>query len=364
MNLPISSDTCFHPWYVLGAGAMGCLWAIHLTQHLQRRQCAVLAAKPLAEQVAEQQRLPSQSAVCLLLRDQHALQRYPGAVTLEHGQQQNAALTTRITLPARALDTATPATLKIHRLLLSCKAHDAAAAINSVSPFLADNAIVVLLQNGIRFQQQLSDCRPPGTVFCLSTSFGAWLRKPFHSVAAGAGQTWLGHLYQHPAPSLQQSLQQTLQQLLSELPQQAMNISLDHNMSQRLWEKLAINCAINGLTVIYDCHNGELLTRADARQHCQALCEEISHLLQQIPQAPAMPELWQRVQQVATGTANNISSTLQDIRHQRPTEITQLNGYLCDLAAQHHLPCPLNQQVLEAVLESSRLSQISRSSQA
>lgn len=315
---------------------MGCLWSAAMIQHLQDKVT---------------------SPVTLLLRDSDALDRYPGMLTVE-SSNSGFTSTNSVTVPALPVSDTRPGSRRFARLLLSCKAHDAAAALASVADFIDDQSIIVLLQNGVNFQQQLSSTRPAGTVFSLSTSYGAWLRKPFHTVAAGSGESWLGHLYTRNTPALEQAQRQ----LLAELPQAAMNISIDNNMSQRLWEKLAINCAINGLTVIYNCRNGELLTNPVAREHCELLCREITQLMHQIPRAPEMPELWLRVQQVTQATALNISSTLQDIRQQRRTEIEHLNGYLCDLARQYHLPCPLNQQVLAAVLESARLTKTTPSS--
>jgi len=128
-----------------------------------------------------------------------------------------------------------------------------------------------------------------------------------------------------------------------------MNISVDPQMSRRLWLKFAINCAINPLTVVYDCQNGALLSNDHAREHLQNLCTEISWLLGSLPDVPELPDLWQQVQQVAQATEHNYSSTLQDIRNNKATEIEHLTGWLCALASRHQLACPLNQQLLQAI---------------
>lgn len=295
---------------------MGCLWA--------------LALRP--------------TPVTLLLRDAQTLASYPGVVTLESATAGEPALS--VALAAQTVSN--PDAAPIRRLLMCCKAQDADAAFASVRPQLADDAVIVIMQNGIRFQRELSRQRPPGTVFCLSTSFGAWRRQPFHIVPAGRGESWLGHLYNTPDADLM------LQQLRLELPSARMNIQPEPDMLQRLWQKFAINCAINGLTVMYNCRNGELLSIAAAREHCERLCQEITRLMQALPETPAMPDLWRHVQQVAAATQDNVSSTLQDIRSGRPSEIDHFNGYLCELAERHHLPCPLNREVLSAVLSPVR----------
>jgi 2-dehydropantoate 2-reductase len=68
-----------------------------------------------------------------------------------------------------------------------------------------------------------------------------------------------------------------------------------------------------------------------------------------LPECPALPDIWEQVKQVAQATEHNYSSTLQDIRNHKTTEIEHLNGWLCELASRHQLACPLNQQLLQAV---------------
>ncbi|MDO9475671.1 MAG: ketopantoate reductase C-terminal domain-containing protein, partial [Pseudohongiella sp.] len=134
-------------------------------------------------------------------------------------------------------------------------------------------------------------------------------------------------------------------------PVSAMHIQIDQDMSARLWLKFAVNCAINAMTVFYNCQNGALLSNPIAKQHLEKLCIEISTLLAALPECPALPDLWQHVQQVATATEHNYSSTLQDIQRGKPTEIAHLNGWLCELAACHQLPCPLNIALLNHVIQ-------------
>jgi len=304
-------------WHILGAGAMGCLWACALANPLRQ------PGHPVTQ-------------VTLLLRDQATLADYPGQV-------RSSDLDRPLSIPAIAITGHPGQTLvQIDNLLVSTKAQDTLAAVASVASQLSSGARIVLLQNGLKVQQQLSQRYGADRVFCLSTSHGAWLRAPFDVVHAGNGEAWLGQLGPGDASS-----RARLQSLLALLPARELNIQTDDNITARLWRKLAINCAVNALTVIHDCRNGELLNMAQARQTLASLCTEISTVLQAIPGAPAMVDLQAQVDRVLTVTADNVSSTLQDIRRGRPTEIDHLNGYLGELANHHHIPCPVNEAVLQ-----------------
>ncbi len=293
-------------WHILGAGAMGCLWAARLVQQ--------------------------GASVTLLLRTKEDLRHHAdagGQITLEEQE-----VLQRIPVQAQL---ATSVITPIQLLLATTKAQHVETALASVRHAIAPPTRIVLLQNGIKAQRRASAKFGAQRVYCLSTSQGAWLRAPLHVVHAGSGETWLGQLGH--AASLESTLVQSL-------PIAAMGIRTDPDIEGRLWRKLAINCAVNALTVIYDCRNGALLTHAQARRELLALCAEIDTLYAALPETPALNDLVGQVDAVLTATAQNFSSTLQDFRRGKGSELAELNGYLCELAHTHKLDCRLNEDVL------------------
>lgn len=304
-------------WHVLGAGAMGCLWAA-----------------AIAQQAA--------ASVSLLLRNPTTLAAYPGFIRCDN-------TAAKISLPAFAITDMPAGESTINYLLVATKAHHTLAALASVQPMLHPQTRIVLLQNGLKSQREATQLYGNKRVYCLPTSHGAWLRKPFEVVHAGKGEAWLGQLHTEPESSEDQ-----LSSLLAVLPGRELNIHADTNIETRLWQKLAVNCAINALTVIHNCRNGELLATMPRRQQLSALCQEISALMQALAGAPPMPELEPLVIKVLTVTADNFSSTLRDVQQGRATEIAELNGYLVELAERQQLECPLNRALLQqvAVIES------------
>ena len=342
-----ASDLAAAQWHVLGAGAMGCLWAVRLWQHppLARRVAVLLRS---AEEVATYHRhggvrleegwenpLPAGNDVGAgLAREQGQSQE------VDASRARPAPSTDHIPTPVPAAcvtDDGPP----LSHLLVATKSQDVAAALHSVHARLTPDTCIVLLQNGVRVQREITDQYGADRVYCLSTSHGAWRRAPFHVVHAGHGTAWLGQLESNNV--------RALDALLALLPAAAMQIDTDPHIARRLWQKFAVNCAVNALTVLYDCRNGELLKISQARQDLDALTNEIEGLLDVLPEVPPLPELQESVAEVLRVAAKNFSSTLQDARQGRATELAHLNGYLCELATLHGLASPLNNALLQRV---------------
>ncbi|MFC6669468.1 ketopantoate reductase family protein [Marinobacterium aestuariivivens] len=301
-------------WTILGAGAIGCLWAAYLQQAGARVQ--------------------------LILRDPSRLDtfRQQGGIRLVRDEKE-------WFCPVEAgLATATG---PIERLLLCTKAFDTESALRPLLPRLTASARVLVLQNGLGNQQQAAGLVGSGRVLIGSTTDGAWLRAPFEVVHAGVGETAIGPLDGRPF---------SLPELLP--PGFGLRLRPDTDIERTLWRKLAINCAINPLTALHGCRNGDLARNPAYRDTLEILCREF----EQVAAARGIRlfdgPLVQQALRVAENTGDNLSSMLQDIRHQRPTEIEQITGYLCHEAKRVGVAVPRHRELLERIrrLESARMN--------
>ncbi|UVJ43226.1 putative 2-dehydropantoate 2-reductase [Pseudomonas sp. LS1212] len=291
-------------WHILGAGSLGSLWACRLARG----------------------GLP----VHLILRDAARLKSYEaaGGLTLvEHGHSQTLAI------PAETPDAPTP----IHRLLVACKAYDAEQAVARLAPRLARDAELILLQNGLGSQDAVAALVPQARCIVASSTEGAFRESDWKVVFAGHGFNWLGDPG-NPAPPT----------WLGDLQDSAIPHQWTPDILTRLWRKLALNCAINPLTVLHDCRNGGLLDH-----HCEVatLCAELSELLQKCGQPQAAVELQFEVERVIQATAANYSSMYQDVRQGRRTEIGYLLGHACRVAARHRCNLPHLQRLYRRLVE-------------
>ncbi|APQ13444.1 2-dehydropantoate 2-reductase [Pseudomonas oryzihabitans] len=281
-------------WHVLGAGSLGGLWAARLFR----------GGEP----------------VRLILRDRTRLAQYraKGGLHLTEGQ-----ITSLYPLPAETPEAGNP----IRRLLLACKSYDAEEAIASVAARLEPEAEILLLQNGLGSQDAVAARVPRVRCLRASTTEGAFRETDFHVVAAGAGQTWIGDQLGTQAPP----------PWLDTLAALGIPVHWTDDIDARLWRKLAINCAINPLTVLYRCRNGELRGHA---AEVAALCDELAALLEAMGLAPAAQGLQQEVEAVIAATANNRSSMLQDVERGQRTEVSYLLGHALPIAERLRLPMP------------------------
>ncbi|KGK43119.1 hypothetical protein LH51_02120 [Nitrincola sp. A-D6] len=287
-------------WHILGAGAMGNLFATRLLQAGQD--------------------------VSLILR-----QPNPEGYYQLHCLEGKARRTYTLTAQSASADEA------ICRLLITTKAYDTQAALASVADRLTPDATLVLLQNGMGQHQTVQQQHPSADVWGAVTTAGAWRPQPDELVCVAAGETHIGPFTAEtaalpagwtaltPAPIYVQDIQTAL------------------------WRKLAINCAINPLTALHRCHNGKLVENPEFYQQMQQLCDEIETLTHSLGITLFATDLIDQAAKVAQATADNRSSMLQDICHGRPTEIEFITGYVCSQADQLGIDLPCNKALLSQV---------------
>lgn len=288
-------------WHILGPGAIGSLFAWHLAE-------AGLHVRLLTRNPGETARL----------------------ITLEHQGRQH----------TRAFHTDTSST-PLRRLLVTVKAHQTEAALQRIAYRITPDTLLLFLQNGMGAWQVAERLFPDSPCIVGTTTEGAWRAADSHVVHAGRGETWLGSLQ----PRWQPQATDTVQQWQDTLFQPRFDPHIQH----RLWHKLAINCAINPLTVIYDCRNGDLLGKPTALAQMKSICAEVQAVMEAVLGVQVSLPVLDLACEVARKTGANQSSMLQDYRRGQATEIDYITGFLVHEARRLGISTPENSAVLQAV---------------
>ena len=222
------------------------------------------------------------------------------------------------------------------RLMIVCvKAYQVLDALLPLLNQLPRQCHILLLHNGMGPHLALApliDAQADGRGLSLGTTSQGVLRQASWQIRqTGQGLTQFGHF---AGTELTEHYRNAL---LAAIP----NSEWVDAIVPCLWQKLAVNAAINPLTALYQCPNGTL-AEPGFSDMIKGILDELVTVatLEGVPLDKQL--LHDRVYQVIRLTAGNFSSMHQDIAHQRRTEIDQINGYICERARAHGLSAPVN----------------------
>ncbi|SIS79258.1 ketopantoate reductase family protein [Neptunomonas antarctica] len=299
-------------WHILGAGAIGCTWAVQLFKS-KHDVTLILSSKERLQQLCEN-----------------------NGIVYESKDDEAKAYNIR----AELAENDTP----IRNLLICTKAYSTISALQSVTDRLSCDANVVLLQNGLGPQQDVVELFPTLSIWAATTTDGAYLSAPFRVVRAGYGETLIGAL----SSKAQQS-----GNTLCLSPSGDLTITLTNDIEHKLWCKVAINAAINPLTALNNCKNGMLASDPELSGKMLQVCSEVEMIAAACGQPLFEKPLYEMALLIARATAENYSSMLQDIQQKRPTEIEQITGFLCKKADNLKCHTPENRSLLQQVRQLS-----------
>ncbi|MDR9830188.1 2-dehydropantoate 2-reductase [Vibrio sp. FNV 38] len=283
---------------IVGPGAVGCLWAYHLAT--RGHHVSLWGRETRTEK-------------------QIQLDQQPG-MTLAYNQ----------TLELQNSDL----------VLVTVKAWQVEEALNPLAAEIHSDCIVMLMHNGMGTADWLLERFPNNPLLLATTTHGALRLSDAIISHTGKGVSHIGAL--NPKGKQCQFIEAVFAHCLPD-------VNWCEDIHQALWNKLAINCAINPMTAKYAIRNGELAQ--DIYQH--ELIQVVGEV-QQVMQAEgiliSLESLQEKVDTVVRLTANNWSSMQQDIEHRRHSEIDFISGYLLDRAQAHQLELPYNQALYNHIL--------------
>jgi len=225
--------------------------------------------------------------------------------------------------------------------LVTVKSYDTYDAAEDLDPAFSDDGVVVSLQNGMGNEEKLDE-KLGATVLGGTATYGANMCPDDGLVEyTGEGEVVVGD-YTGGASRVAERV--------AELLGTGLEASATDEMDAALWEKLTVNCAINPVTALTHLKNGEAAERAPEVMRAAAReTAEVAHEKGvRVKGAPG------HALEVARATAENESSTLQDVRAGRRTEIDALNGYVVERASETEVEVPTNETLFSLVRALSR----------
>lgn len=202
---------------------------------------------------------------------------------------------------------------------------------------LADQVPVLSLQNGLGNVEALCAIAGSSLVLAGTTEEASTLLGDGHVRHAGNGVTRFGAWTSCPPEGAREVLHRA-----------GFQVEITDAPGQVLWEKVALNSAINPLTALLDLPNGALTEVPEVRALMRDLVVEAVKV-SATEGYRFEQSLVERAEDLCRSTATNISSMLQDVRAKRRTEIDAMSGEILRRAQLAALPCPRTRVVYQLV---------------
>jgi 2-dehydropantoate 2-reductase len=213
--------------------------------------------------------------------------------------------------------------------LVLVKSWQTERAAGQLAEWFAPEGVALTLQNGLGNREVLAGALGAERVALGVTTTGATLVGPGLVRPGGEGTTSLG---EHPR----------LEPLVNLLRQAGFAVESVPSADDLLWSKLVINAAINPLTALLRCPNGELVARPAARSLMAAAAREAADVAEACGRSLIYSDPVAVCEDVARRTAANHSSMFQDVQRGAPTEIDAICGAIVAAGEAHSVPTPVN----------------------
>ena len=233
-------------------------------------------------------------------------------------------------------------------LVLVCvKSTDTAPTAAELGPHLAPGAVVLSLQNGVdnapRMQAALGRPVAPAVVYVA-----AEMGEPGQVRHKGRGELVIPSDIRGPFDPAA---------IVALFAPAGVPVDLSDNVVGALWGKLLLNCGYNAISAIADIPYGRMMASAGIAQSVHGAVAECLAVAAAL-KVTIPGDVRASVERIASSMPGQVSSTCQDLRRGKPTEIDHLNGYIVREGERLGVATPLNRALwaLVKALEARKIA--------
>ncbi|HEY6821080.1 MAG TPA: 2-dehydropantoate 2-reductase [Burkholderiales bacterium] len=219
-------------------------------------------------------------------------------------------------------------------VLFSVKSPDTETAGKAFAPYLARDAAILTLQNGVDNAERLAATLGreviPAVVYVAVEMAG-----PGHVRHHGRGELVIGA----------SSASRAIAKLFGAA---GVPVEISDNVAGALWAKLIVNCAYNALSAITQLPYGRLVQGPGIEQVMRDVVDECLAVAR--AEGVRVPDgMQEAVARLAHTMPAQFSSTAQDLARKKKTEIDHLNGVVVRKGEALGVPTPANRLLLALV---------------
>lgn len=294
---------------IIGAGAMGCIYATYLCKHND-----VL----LIDVVKEHVDAINEKGLVFEHLDGHE----------ETYRNLRATMDTTGETPAELV-------------ILLTKGYQSAQALEANKSLIGADTTVLSLQNGYGNADEIVKYVPEEQIVLGTSGGGAIVAGPGHVLHRGQGGTHIGGM------GRDQSRAEMVKRLMDEggVPE----VELVPNVLELVWSKLFVNIGINAICALMDDLNKTVVINEFAHKASYALVKEAVDVANAVGMSFDFEKEFKNVMDIAMVTGENVCSMLADVRHKRRTEVDRINGAAVSEGAKAGVAAPLNELITNLI---------------
>ena len=294
---------------IIGAGAMGCIYATYLCKHND-----VL----LIDVVKEHVDAINEKGLVFEHLDGHE----------ETYRNLRATMDTTGETPAELV-------------ILLTKGYQSAQALEANKSLIGADTTVLSLQNGYGNADEIVKYVPEEQIVLGTSGGGAIVAGPGHVLHRGQGGTHIGGM------GRDQSRAEMVKRLMDEggVPE----VELVPNVLELVWSKLFVNIGINAICALMDDLNKTVVINEFAHKASYALVKEAVDVANAVGMSFDFEKEFKNVMDIAMVTGENVCSMLADVRHTRRTEVDRINGAAVSEGAKAGVAAPLNELITNLI---------------
>lgn len=243
-------------------------------------------------------------------------------------------------------------TFRFDYIFLTTKAYDIETAVVQYKKIIGASDRLVILQNGIGNDDIVGKYIPRSKIIRAVTTNGALLQEPGRVLHTGDGIVKIGIPFPEEIrnDSVATGKADSDLNLLGELIRLAgFEIFIVEDIIKEGWEKVFVNIGINAFGALTGLKNGQLLKSEGLKQMMgEAITEAITVAkMKKIKLSDS--DFIALAYDVASKTAENKNSMLQDILNGQPTEIDFINGRVLKYAKELNIQTPINELLTQLI---------------
>ena len=228
-------------------------------------------------------------------------------------------------------------------VIVTVKSYDTRNALRSIDPLVGEGTSLMVLQNGLTVLRDIKELHP-GALVAIA-NLGAQYIGPGHVRLTGLGEIVVGN----PDDDKDQC-----KKVIESFHSTGIPLRRTSDMTREVWKKAMISSCINPLTAITGKQNAVIVNDRGINDLARSCFDESRRVGTFSGRLDRNDVGFADVEDVATATASNRSSMLQDIDRGRMTEIESINGEIVRIGSEAGLDVRVNSMLVSLVSAMTR----------